>query len=81
MGHRRDTNIHIYYVSCIECQVVVLFLLHHIANEPSTAFRDTWWSRDENSVDESFSSYLRVLNPVMCGTPRAPTSMVVRVVV
>ena len=33
------------------------------------------------SADESFSSYLRVLSPVMCGTPRAPTLMVVRVVV
>ena len=55
-------------------------LLHHIANDLSTAICDTWWSGDENSVDLSLSSCLRVLNPVMCGAFHAPTSTVVRVV-
>ena len=78
--HAIPTSLHIIFKSS-ECQVVVLFLLHYIANDPSTAFHDTWWSRDENSVDESLSLYLSVVNTIMCGTSRAPTSTVVRIVV
>ena len=60
-------------------QVVVLFLLHHIPNDPSIALCDTWWSREVIFV--SWSSHYRVGKPGMCGTLHAPTSMVVRVIV